>query len=97
MSTFDPAKIRRVGVAIELQDGQRVIIYSDDPRAEVEIKTTYEEPARFHGDQGEVTRMASGSRSSEITISNLGHLVLQYFNDNSPGELIDSMQKKLTE
>lgn len=97
MSILDPSHIKRVGVAVELADGRRVIIYSDDPRAEVDIESAYDEPERIYGRGGEVTSMNFPKPIAKITISNLNHLVLQYFNDNSPGELIDAVQKKLTE
>lgn len=88
-----PNRIKRVGVVVELQDGRRVMWFSDDPHAEVEIKSEREQVGNDYG-IGYPTRMLSPMLHS-ITISNLSTYTMQYTEPEQTATAIDGIKNTI--
>lgn len=73
MSDFEPRLIRRIGVAVELEDGELVTFYADSPGAEMQVEKHVETERYYHGAE---TRLVITDTSTDITISGLRQLSL---------------------
>lgn len=95
MSTFEPSEIKRVGIAVELQDGQRIMIYSDDPKAEVNIDTTHSEPVTYWH-SGEELKIRTSPSNTDITITGLSRFVVQHVSDAAIDKAIETVRNGIT-
>ena len=86
-------RIKRVGVAIEFNDGRRVMIFSDDPNAEVEVKMEREEFEGFH--MGESRRWLTSAPLHTITVGNLSHYTIQHTEPEATAKAIDGIKGQL--
>lgn len=81
----------RVGLAVELSSGKRLMIFSDDTNAEINIDTEYQQELQFWGDP--TCRPTSALTS--ITISGLRHFIMQDMTEPVVAQAIDSIRKEL--
>lgn len=70
---FDPRHIKRIGIAVELEDGELVTFYADSPGAEMHVEKHVETERYFHGAE---TRLVIADTSTDITITGLRQLSL---------------------
>ncbi|MGP5525076.1 hypothetical protein ACTXM3_17625 [Glutamicibacter arilaitensis] len=73
MSAFEPQRIRRIGVAVEMESGELVTFYADSPGAEMQVEKHVETERYYHGAD---TRLVITDTSTDITISGLRQLSL---------------------
>jgi len=66
MAMFMPNYIRRIGLAIELSDGETITIYSDSPGADILMETVYEPGFSIY---------APPRQQTDITIRNISQYV----------------------
>ncbi|MGP5389853.1 hypothetical protein [Glutamicibacter arilaitensis] len=71
MSAFEPQRIRRIGVAVEMESGELMTFYSETPCAEMQVET-HVETARFR--EGPETRVLIVDSSTDITITGIREL-----------------------
>lgn len=71
MSDFEPRLIRRIGVAVEMADGELMTFYSDSPTAEMQVETHIETERLYHRAD---TRIAIVDHSTDITITGIRQL-----------------------
>ena len=81
----------RVGLAVELSSGKRIMIFSDDTNAEINVATEYEHQLQFWGDP--TCRPTSALTS--ITISGLRHYNMQDMTEPVVAQAIDGIRKEL--
>lgn len=68
MSTFDPRYIKRIGLAVEMADGEQIMFYTESPGTEIQIETNTEFE-RFY--DGMIIRPMPIYQQTEITISGI--------------------------
>lgn len=68
MSTFDPRLIKRIGIAVEMGDGEQIMLYSESPGAEIRIETNTEFERLY---DGMIVRPMTIDQQTEITISGI--------------------------
>lgn len=73
MSAFEPRHIKRIGIAVELEDGELVTFYADSPGAEMQVEKRVETERYYHGAE---TRLVIADTSTDITITGLRQLSL---------------------
>lgn len=71
MSTFEPRLVRRIGVVVEMGDGELITIYSDSPTVEMQVETRIETERLYRGAD---TRLAIVDQTTDITITGIQQL-----------------------
>ncbi|MGP5395992.1 hypothetical protein [Arthrobacter rhombi] len=87
---LNPARVARIGVAIEYADGERVMMFSDSPTAEAELETIVERAEI--GPPG-MYRTMTAEATTTLTISGLRSYVITTGDDEATGQAIDGLQK----
>ncbi|MGP9490068.1 hypothetical protein CIK76_04955 [Glutamicibacter sp. BW80] len=64
----DPRRIKRIGLAVEMEDGEQIMFYTESPTAEIQFETNTEFK-RWH--DGMIVRPMPIDRQTEITISGI--------------------------
>lgn len=82
--------IVRIGVAAELSNGQRVMLFSDDPQAKLTVDTDHE-----HAMPWDTSRPVRISTLTSITISDLSRYWMQDVPEPSAANAIDNIRKEL--
>ena len=49
MRTFDPCLIKRIGIAVEMADGEQIMFYTESPGTEIQIENRNETQQVFVG------------------------------------------------
>lgn len=68
MSTYDPRLIKRIGLAVEMADGEQIMFYTGSPGTEIQIENQNETQQVFVGN---ITRALITDSTTEITISGI--------------------------
>lgn len=68
MRTFDPCLIKRIGIAVEMADGEQIMFYIESPGTEIQIENRNETQQVFVGN---ITRTLITDSTTEITISGI--------------------------
>ena len=88
---MNPARIARIGVAVEMSDGSRHLIFSDSPGAEIDIETTVEHEM-IPGDPWQRPRIIDHNTS--ITISGL-RAHAHHRDTANTTQALDSLQRSI--
>jgi hypothetical protein len=97
MTPQEPVRIARIGLVLEMVDGSKVMVYSDDlPGAEALIKT--EGPEWEPGDPWRPRRPLTPLRTS-ITITGLESYRIQYAEPgckvSAPGRALETIRREV--
>ena len=68
MSAFDPRLIKRIGIAVEMADGEQIMFYTESPGTEIQIETNTEFERLY---DGMIFRPVPIDQQIEITISGI--------------------------
>lgn len=68
MSIYDPRLIKRIGIAVEMADGEQIMFYTESPGTEIQIETNTEFERLY---DGMIVRPMPIGQQTEITISGI--------------------------
>lgn len=84
---FPSSRIRRIGLAVELANGETITIYSEDPRADVFMETNYGPGFSIY---------STPVQQTDITIRNINQYVMSRYQPAAE-QAIDSVKGILEE
>lgn len=90
MSAFDPRLIKRIGLAVEMADGEQIMLYTESPGAEIQIDHQVEIEHSFDGSMYRPSPLGS---QTEITISGIHGYQLHTRAPESTAQSIDRIHE----
>lgn len=93
MPTFEPRRIRRIGLAVEMENGETIMLYSDAPGIEISIDTQYEFDRVFHGIK---FGPEFESRDTTITLHHVNQYTMQTKDAVRTDKAIQGIRKAIT-
>lgn len=90
MSIYDPRLIKRIGLAVEMADGEQIMFYAESPGTEIQIENQTEVERVF---DGHMCRPVLVDSQTEITISGIRGYQMHTHAPESTAQSIDRIHE----
>lgn len=90
MANFEPRRIRRIGLAVEMENGELIMFYSESPGVEMQVETNVDTERSYRGAD---TRLAVVDSSTDITITGIRELNVATRAIEATGQAIENAKE----